>query len=60
MKHPGVNVIIGSSDIEKKNPLKQGLKLQDKSALDDWYVIEKKNPLKQGLKLKEKARMVRS
>ena len=36
--------------IEKKNPLKQGLKLVDYIKVLDRYEIEKKNPLKQGLK----------
>ena len=36
--------------IEKKNPLKQGLKQQILPPLAWAQVIEKKNPLKQGLK----------
>ena len=36
--------------IEKKNPLKQGLKQNYFSALPISLNIEKKNPLKQGLK----------
>ena len=37
--------------IEKKNPLKQGLKLQVNQFSEHQRIIEKKNPLKQGLKL---------
>ena len=37
--------------IEKKNPLKQGLKLPSSAPLVCNVLIEKKNPLKQGLKL---------
>ena len=36
--------------IEKKNPLKQGLKLQTGPNSCKDIPIEKKNPLKQGLK----------
>ena len=36
--------------IEKKNPLKQGLKLNGHEHLLKAIEIEKKNPLKQGLK----------
>ena len=37
--------------IEKKNPLKQGLKPKTIDGGTHAYPIEKKNPLKQGLKL---------
>ena len=37
--------------IEKKNPLKQGLKLESAKHFSPAMAIEKKNPLKQGLKL---------
>jgi len=37
--------------IEKKNPLKQGLKQRSRQPLSSFIIIEKKNPLKQGLKL---------
>ena len=36
--------------IEKKNPLKQGLKPLFNNSLASIIPIEKKNPLKQGLK----------
>ena len=36
--------------IEKKNPLKQGLKLGSLQRRTGQFRIEKKNPLKQGLK----------
>ena len=37
--------------IEKKNPLKQGLKQNERNRRPQPnYIIEKKNPLKQGLK----------
>ena len=36
--------------IEKKNPLKQGLKPPVGNPVADVMFIEKKNPLKQGLK----------
>ena len=36
--------------IEKKNPLKQGLKPVRYNELEAAMTIEKKNPLKQGLK----------
>ena len=38
-------------NIEKKNPLKQGLKHKNYMVHPDNVLIEKKNPLKQGLKL---------
>ena len=38
--------------IEKKNPLKQGLKPNSDPGIGLFDKIEKKNPLKQGLKLK--------
>ena len=38
------------SDIEEKNPLKQGLKLTIKRIALKICFIEEKNPLKQGLK----------
>ena len=37
--------------IEKKNPLKQGLKPKNHTSRLIGQFIEKKNPLKQGLKL---------
>ena len=37
-------------DIEKKNPLKQGLKQNPIPQTNKNWWIEKKNPLKQGLK----------
>ena len=36
--------------IEKKNPLKQGLKHKEHPTIKPIALIEKKNPLKQGLK----------
>ena len=42
--------ISGLALIEKKNPLKQGLKPILTGMLVSLYKIEKKNPLKQGLK----------
>ena len=44
--------------IEKKNPLKQGLKPVNEVITDEDYEIEKKNPLKQGLKLPKLSIMV--
>ena len=41
---------ISSITIEKKNPLKQGLKLLYTYRETQMSLIEKKNPLKQGLK----------
>ena len=43
--------------IEKKNPLKQGLKRAYSNQIVDTPTIEKKNPLKQGLKHKIKHKM---
>ena len=44
---------LSAKGIEKKNPLKQGLKPDEirLRPLGGCYIIEKKNPLKQGLKL---------
>mgnify|MGYP007011734548 CR=1 FL=1 len=37
--------------VEVKDPLKQGLKLQDKTNISyHFYIVEVKDPLKQGLK----------
>ena len=43
--------------IEKKNPLKQGLKQPGKDGSGHALEIEKKNPLKQGLKLGDAAQL---
>ena len=43
--------LLNHYEIEKKNPLKQGLKHGEKGCFaSNSYLIEKKNPLKQGLK----------
>ena len=38
--------------VEKTNPTKQGLKLDEKDADAVTYIVEKTNPTKQGLKQK--------
>ena len=46
--------------IEKKNPLKQGLKHRYFVSYFNVTMIEKKNPLKQGLKLQIKLTLSRA
>ena len=50
MKHLFQDRLVSHSKIEKKNPLKQGLKLIIIIPKSFENHIEKKNPLKQGLK----------
>ena len=52
MKHKITDKAIEQEKIEKKNPLKQGLKLISTTFGRIATTIEKKNPLKQGLKLR--------